>query len=263
MSEKIKVSAAIVAYNGHEEVIQAAKSLLACTKGAQLTLHLIDNASPDGTGAVLQDTELADTKVHCLPKNIGFGSGHNIVIPQLESQYHAVVNPDILLTEDSITLLCEWMQKHPDVVMATPRLRFPNGEEQYTAKRIPTFLALLARQLPLPFLKPVERRYLMLDEDLTQPQEIDFCTGCFFIIRTDVFQQMGGFDESYFMYVEDADLTRKAQAYGKVFYVPITAVTHSWHRDAQKKWKNFWMQISSMFRYWKKWGFHLWKHESL
>ena len=147
------------------------------------------------------------------------------------------------------------MDKHPDVVMATPRLKFPSGEDQYTAKRRPTFVALLARQLPLPFLKNAERHYLMLDEDLTAAREIDFCTGCFFVMRTEVFRKMGGFDESYFMYVEDADITREAQKYGKVFYVPVTHVLHAWHRDPNRKLRNFTMQIGSMLHYWRKWGF--------
>ena len=55
----------------------------------------------------------------------------------------------------------------------------------------------------------------MLDEDLSQEQEIDFCTGCFFVIRTQVLRQVGGFDRRYFMYVEDADLTRKVLAQGE------------------------------------------------
>ena len=89
------------------------------------------------------------------------------------------------------------------------------------------------------------------------PQEIEFCTGCFFVMRTEAFRRMGGFDEGYFMYVEDADITRKAQEYGKVMYVPEAHVYHAWHRDTKKKWKNFWMQIRSMLRYWRKWGFRM------
>lgn len=254
--EKTKVSAGIVVYNGAGEAAAAAKSLLENTKDAALHVYLIDNASPDGAGEALAGMDFGeDAEVLRLPENRGFGGGHNAVLEKLDSRYHFVVNPDITLTEDSVSALCRWMDAHPDVVMATPRLRFPSGEEQYTAKRRPTFLALLARQTHLPFLKNVERHYLMLDEDLSRPQEIDFCTGCFFVMRTEAFRAIGGFDESYFMYVEDADITRKAQALGKVMYAPVTAVTHAWHRDANRKWKNFWMQVSSMLHYWRKWGF--------
>lgn len=256
---KISVSAGIVVYNGAQEALCAARSILSATKDTDLQLYLIDNASPDGSAKCLASAAPSlNAQVICLEQNIGFGSGHNTVLPLLNSRYHAVINPDITLNEDSISVLCHWLEQHPDVVMVTPRLHFPTGEEQFTAKRVPTFLALLSRQLPLPFLKGIEHSYLMLDQDLTVAQEIDFCTGCFFVIRTDVFRRMGGFDESYFMYVEDADLTRKAQAYGKVMYVPITAVTHAWHRDTRKKWRNFWMQVHSMLRYWRKWGFRFW-----
>jgi len=257
--EKTTASACIVVYGGGEEAAKAARSLIAHTQGVSLTLTLVDNASPDGSGARLLNEDFGEqVRVVCLPRNVGFGSGHNTVLPTLESKYHFVVNPDITVEDDAVSTLCAWMDKHPDVVMATPRLLFPDGREQYTAKRTPSFLALLSRQVPLPFLKEVERHYQMRDEDLTKPQEIGFCTGCFFVIRTDVFRKMGGFDEGYFMYVEDADITRKAQSYGKVMYVPAAHVFHAWHRDANKKWKNFWMQVRSMFRYWRKWGFQ-WK----
>lgn len=252
-------SACIVVYGGGEEAAQAARSLIEHTKGVPLTLTLVDNASPDGSGKYLAAQDFGGrARVVCLPRNVGFGSGHNVVLPELKSKYHFVVNPDITLEDDAVSTMCAWMDEHPEVVMASPRLLFPSGEEQYTAKRTPSFLALLARQLHLPFLKNVERHYLMLDEDLTKPQEISFCTGCFFVMRTEAFRLIGGFDEDYFMYVEDADITRKAMGQGKVMYLPQAHVFHAWHRDANRKWKNFWMQIRSMFRYWHKWGFQ-WK----
>lgn len=253
---RTKASACIVVYGGGEEAAAAARSLLRRTEGVDLSLTLVDNASPDGSGDWLAAQEFgAPVRLVRMAENVGFGKGHNAVLPELSSDYHFVVNPDITLEDDAVSRLCAWMDAHPDVVMATPRLTFPDGAEQYTAKRRPTAMAILSRQLPLPFLKGIERHYLMLDEDLTKPQEIDFCTGCFFVMRTEVFRKMGGFDESYFVYVEDADITREAQKYGKVMYVPDAHVCHAWHRDARRRWKNFWLQIRSMLHYWRKWGF--------
>ena len=249
-----KVSATIVAYNGYDEVAKAAASVLLYTKGVDLQLYVVDNASPDGTGARLAETDFGPrASVITLAKNLGFGAGHNKIMDRLDSDYHAVINPDITLDTDVLTALCAWLDAHPEAVMATPRLLFPDGTEQYTAKRRPSFIALLSRQTP--FFKKAEQHYLMRDADLTKPQKIDFCTGCFFVMRTEVFRKIGGFDESYFMYVEDADITRKAQSCGAVYYVPETYVYHAWHRDARRKWKNFWMQIRSMLHYWCKWGF--------
>ena len=253
----MKISATIVTYNGFAEAKTAADSLLAHTKGAALSLYMVDNASPDGTGKMLQNAEFdAPVTVLALDKNVGFGSGHNAVLPLLQSDYHAVVNPDILLTSDALSGICAYLDAHPDVVMATPALRYPDGRAQHTAKRNPTFMALLSRQLPLPFLKNIEKHYLMLDEDLSAPVDVTFCSGCFFVMRTAVFKEMGGFDEGYFMYVEDADITRKALSYGRCVFLPQESVQHAWHRDANKKAANFFMQIRSMLRYWRKWGFH-------
>ncbi len=256
-----KVSGCIVAHNGFAEVEQAIKTIIMQTKGVDFTLYVVDNASPDGTGDKLCNNNYGNNVI-CkkLNKNLGFGKGHNSIIKSLNSEYHVVINPDITLQTDAISQLCNWLDENPDVAMVTPRLMFPNNQEQYTAKRIPTFMALLSRQLPFKVLKKFEKNYLMLNEDLTKPQEIDFCTGCFFVMRTSVFLSIKGFDERYFMYVEDADITREAQKYGKIMYVPITYVTHAWHRDTKKKFKNFFMQISSMIKYWHKWGFKLYKH---
>ena len=215
--EKTKVSACIVTYGGYREAAQAAESLLRHTTGVDLSLYLVDNASPDGTGEKLQQAQPQwgpRVQVMRLARNMGFGAGHNAVLPVLNSKYHAVVNPDITLDEDAIGKLCAFLDEHPDVVMATPQLLFPDGTPQYTA-------------------------------------------GCFFVVRTDVFRQMQGFDEGYFMYVEDADITRKAQSYGKVYFTPCTHVYHAWHRSPNKSLKPFFQQISSMLRYWRKWGFRL------
>ncbi len=258
---RINASACVVSYGNYSEVLNAINSVTTHTKNVNLSLFVVDNASPDGTGEKLLSSSTGQSwQVLVQEQNLGFGSGHNVVLPLINSKYHAVINPDIVLSEDAISTLCDYLEKNEDVVMVTPRLVFENGQEQYTSKRAPTFMALLSRQLPLPFLKKFELYYQMRDKDLTKVQEIDFCTGCFFVMRTDVFKKIGGFDEGYFMYVEDADITRKAKEHGKVMFVPCATVMHKWHRTPNKKLKHFFMQIKSMFRYWKKWGFHLYKH---
>ncbi len=257
----INISASIVSYGGFDEVCNTVSSIVKHTQNSIFSLYVVDNASPDGTGVKLKNAKFAaDVKIILQDENKGFGAGHNAVLPLLQSEFHAIINPDIILSNNAINTLCEYLIQNPDVVMVTPRLFYPSGKEQFTAKRKPTFMALLSRQLPLPFLKKFELSYQMRNEDLTKPTEIDFCTGCFFVIRTDVFKKIGGFDEGYFMYVEDADITRKAQKYGKVMYVPTASVIHAWHRAPNKHIKQFLLQLSSMFRYWKKWGFHFYKH---
>ncbi len=255
--QKQKVTACIVTYGGFEEAAQGAESLLRCTRGVDLTLYLVDNASPDGTGEKLAQRFAGAQGVEVieLAENKGFGGGHNAVLERLDSVYHVVVNPDVVLKEDAVSALCGYLDEHPDVVMATPRLRFPDGREQHVAKRRPTLMALLGRQLPLRFLKKYEDHYLMLDEDLSTEKDVQFCSGCFFVIRTEAFQKLGGFDRRYFMYVEDADLTQEALRLGRVVYWPGTQVVHAWHRSPSRHLSSFFQQLRSMGIYFKKWGF--------
>lgn len=249
------VSASMVLYNGFEEAESCIDSVLEKTVGVPLQLYLIDNASPDGSGARLRQRFGQRATVLCNTRNLGFGKGHNACLPLLSSRYHAVINPDITLQEDTLAVLCRYLDEHPDVVMVTPQLRFPDGRIQQIAKRTPNVLALAARQLNIPCLKKYENYYLMLDRDLSLPQDIQFCSGCFFVIRTEVLQAIGGFDPAYFMYVEDADITRRALGHGRVVYLPQTFVYHSWHRATRRSLRAFCQQLRSMLRYFGKWGF--------
>ena len=115
---------------------------------------------------------------------------------------------------------------------------------------------MLYRQLPrLSFWKCQNDHYLMLDEDLTRPIEIEFCTGSFSGVRTSTFKAVGGFDESYFMYVEDADLTQKMRTRGKVYLVPQYTAIHAWHRAAHRDLKPALWQTGNLLKYFHKWGF--------
>lgn len=251
-----ELSASVVLYGGAAAARRLLDSFAA--HAGEVRLYLVDNASPDGALEELEAGGLPrHTEVLPLRENRGYGAGHNAVLPLLESRYHAVVNPDIVLRDNAIETMAAYMDEHPDVVMVIPRLLFPDGQPQYTAKRRPALLPLVARQLGGKVFKKQEQHYLMLDEDLDQPQDVEFCSGCFFVIRTEVFKEIGGFDEGYFMYVEDADITQKALQKGRAVYLPAAAVIHEWQRDAHRKPRQFFWQLKSMMRYFRKWGFRL------
>ena len=254
------LSACIVAYGNYDEVCAAVRSVLAHTPNPDFTLFLVDNASPDGTGKRLAATDWGDVRVQvcCLPENLGFGKGHNSVLPRLASDFHFILNPDILLTEDTLNGIANWMVKNQDCVMATPQLYFPDGNIQHLPRRKPTPYILLARQiadkLPLSMFAVTDDHYTMQDETLNKPTQIEFCTGSFAAVRTSVFKRVGGFDPDYFMYVEDADLSQKMMEYGKLYLLPQFTAIHAWHREPMRDAGKFKMQLKSMLRYFKKWG---------
>ena len=263
----MELSACIVVYNGWQEAVHAAQTVLQHTRRWPLTLYLVDNASPDGSGACLQRAAADGTlsaapgqrvEVLCRESNGGFGAGHNTVLPLLASDYHFILNPDIELTGDALSDLADWMEEHPQAVMARPALCFPDGREQRLPLRRCSLRPMVYRQLPfLRFWAKYNEQYLMADRDLTVPTEIEFCTGSFSAVRTADFRAVGGFDEAYFMYVEDADLTQKMLTRGKAYLVPQVQAIHAWHRAPHRSLKPCLQQARSLARYFSKWGFRL------
>ena len=231
------LSACIVVYNGYDEVLKAAQTVLQFTRRYPLTLYLVDNASPDGSGPRLEQAVreglLApgpgqQVEVRCRKENGGFGTGHNTVLPELASTYHFILNPDIQLMADTLSDLADWMARHPDAVMARPGLVFPDGRPQRLPLRRCALRPMVYRQLS--FLKFWEK-------------------------YNAAFKAVGGFDEHYFMYVEDADLTQKMRTTGKAYLVPQYTAIHAWHRAAHRSLKPFLWQAGSLLRYFSKWGF--------
>lgn len=256
---KPRVSACIVNYRCLEKTRVAVRTMLEQTAGVELTVYVVDNASGDDALGRLK-AEFPQIVTVQNPKNGGFGYGHNAVLDMLDSDYHCVVNPDITFDRDTISTLCAYLDAHPDVGIVTPEIRFPNGEIQVIGKRNPTFWALFGRHLFREKLKGVVEHYQMLDEDLTRPIDIQFATGCFFVIRTETFRKIGGFDERFFLYFEDMDLTRMTieRAGLRAVYDPETYVYHAWERASSHHPKYFVILVLSMFKYFGKWGW-AWK----
>ncbi len=248
------ISGSIVVYNKPEDAHKTVESVLTHT-GENFSLYVIDNASPEKINEKLK--KHFDTNYIDLEENIGFGKGHNMVLDKINSKYHFIINPDILINDETIDKMCSFLDNHPEIAIACPKVKHPDGSLQYIAKRKPSLAALVARRIPLPFLKKVEDKYLAKELNQDEDFEVEFCTGCFSVIRTDVFKEIGGYDPDYFLYFEDADLTMKAKQHGKAWYVPQAEVIHFWHRETAQSKRMFLLQLKSMFIYFRKWGFKL------
>ncbi|MEG1862207.1 MAG: glycosyltransferase family 2 protein [Oscillospiraceae bacterium] len=249
-----KISGSIVVYNKPEDAYKTVQSVLANTD-EDFSLYIIDNDSAEGINPMLREHFTAN--YIDLDKNIGFGKAHNMVLDKLDSKYHFIINPDILINEETISKLCCFMDSHQEVSIACPKVLHPDGTIQYIAKQKPGLLSLISRRVHIKALKKLEDEYLMKYADQDKECEIDFCTGCFFVIRTEVFKKIGGFDPEYFLYFEDADITMKAKQLGKAYYAPSASVVHFWHRETASSKRQFFLQVKSMFIYFKKWGFKL------
>lgn len=251
------ISITIVAYHNEEDVRNAVCSIMEHTvMDVRKKIYIVDNSIQKNTLNRLQQ-QFSQVTYLKMEKNLGFGKGHNYVLPQLDSKYHAIVNPDILLKEDSLSILVNFMEKH-EIGMVVPRLLDESGNLQSVYRRELTVFDMGVRMFLSSHFKKRQEHHTMQEMDYTKPFQVPFAQGSFLVIRTDLFQKLGGFDERYFMYMEDADLCKRVNQCSKLYYCPDTGVIHKWERGSHKD-KNLRKQhIISMFRYFHKWGWKLW-----
>lgn len=239
------ISAAIVTYNDLEKVRDAYFSIKENTKRYPLKLYIIDNGSLDGTVEFFKDF---DVTIIQNGKNLGFGAAHNKALNLPLGKYHFIINPDIKISSDVLSDMADFMEENKDICLAMPQILSSDGTVQYLPKEIPTARYLFLGR----FFDKIRREYIWADKELKEPTEIDFCSGCFMCIKSESFVSLCGFDERYFMYLEDADLTLRAKKLGKAVINPNISVSHMWERESAKKLKYLLIHISSAIKFLRK-----------
>jgi GT2 family glycosyltransferase len=253
-------TASMVIYNNPPEMIRdAVFSLLNTTRSVQLTI--VDNSPAPALRSVFGDLSI---KYHLYGENAGYGRGHNWAIRSMQnSKYHLILNPDIIVAPPTIQILAAFMDQNPDIGMVCPKVLNEDGSIQPLNKRYPTVFDLFARRFFPKILQGLFKRRLISyetrDVGYETIHDVEFMTGCFMFCRTKVLEEVGGFDERYFMYFEDCDLGRKFQNAGsRTVYYPHATVTHLWERASHKSIKMAWVLITNMVRYFNKWGWKWW-----
>lgn len=249
-----KVSIGVVTYNSEKKICDLLDSVNQYTSDISFDVYIVDNNSTDRTVDVIQKNYKTATVLQ-MDHNLGFGGGHNRLLPLVDSEYHMIVNPDIVLHSNAISELAHYLDTHPDVVMVTPKILNMDGTEQYLPKREPKLRYLIAGRLApySRFFCRIRDQYTLKSSKIEQPIDIDFSTGCFSMIRTETFRKIGGFDERFFMYLEDADLTLRAKKYGRAVFNPQISVVHGWERSSAKDLKYLFIHINSMMKFISKW----------
>lgn len=191
-------------------------------------------------------------------KNIGYGAGHNIAIRKTIEQnipYHLVLNPDISFDETVLGTIECFMNNNPIIGQLMPKVYYPNGKIQYLCKLIPTPFDLIFRRfLPQSWTMKRRMKFEMRASGYDKIMDVPYLSGCFMFLRTNALKDAGLFDERFFMYPEDIDLTRRIHLkYRTVFYPEVSIV----HHHAQSSYFNFKMLLVhtfNMIKYFNKWG---------
>lgn len=255
------ISICIVAYNNYDDIKNAIISIEKNTHISKI-IYIVDNGSKFSSNesiisfknfiSVYNNIYYIDSGT-----NVGFGGGHNKVINLLDSKYHAIVNPDILLYEDALATIVDFMDKHQDIGMVIPRITDEQGNILKVYRKELTVFDMFIRMFCKNMFKKRQLKHTLQDNDYTKPFQVPFGQGSFLVIRTELFKELHGFDEGYFMYLEDADLCKRVNQISKLFFLPTATVVHKWEKGSHKNIKLFKYHLDSMKYYFNKWGWKL------
>jgi GT2 family glycosyltransferase len=197
--------------------------------------------------------------------NPGYGKAVNRLVSRLDRPppFLGVLNTDLLWSSGSFETLLHWLQRHSDVALACPQILDEAGTPQQLCKQHPTALGLFSRRFIPAKLKPRWLRrydawYVMAEQNYTQVFEVPYLSGCCMLMRSDAFRRAGGFDERFFLYLEDADITRSLQRFGRCVHLPKASVIHGWGRGNYRNLGLMLVNLSSAWHYFRKWGWRLW-----
>ena len=254
-TNKIKISASIVLYKENLKELQAT---IDCFLNTNLSkkLFLIDNTENKQFQNIFSHKQV---EYIAIGKNIGFGAAHNKVLDKIKtlSDFHLVLNPDVTFSKEVIPNLILQLERKKDTAMIAPKVLFPNGDHQYSCRRYPTMLELCARRIPVfrTFFKKTIHKGIYKDKNLDNPFFAEYLTGCFQLYKTKDFVSLKGFDERYFLYMEDVDICKKIDKLGKnKLYFPKEKIKHVLKKGSEKSISLFFRHTFSVFKYFRKWG---------
>jgi GT2 family glycosyltransferase len=193
--------------------------------------------------------------------NTGYGRGNNramkLAIAE-GSTYHLVVNPDVWFSSNVIPTIWKFMEEHDDVGQIMPKVLFLDGSIQPLVKMLPTPLDMFCRMfVPERFFRNRNKRYELAHSKYTHIMNAPCLSGCFMFLRTEVLLDVGFFDERYFMYAVDFDLTRRIHRKYKTLFLPQVSVYHKFSRGSHRSLRLFFAHTISMIKYFNKFGWFI------
>ena len=211
---------------------------------------VIDNASSDGSAAMVA-AEFPAVRLIVNAENVGFTRGNNQGLAVARGRYVFFLNPDTEVMGDALVTMVAYLDAHPEVGALGPQLRYGDGSLQSSRRRFPTFTTALFESTPFAWhwpANPWARRYRIEDRvsgvrdqrsgtrgqgEVTTDslahtgQDVDWVVGAALLVRREILEQIGGFDEGYFMYSEELDLCRRIKEAGwQIVYLPTAQIIH-------------------------------------
>lgn len=258
--DKQLATISIVSYNSRDLFLTLDNLLFELKNDSRFRIVVYDNGSEKNYQRKLQ-TYQEKIEIIFNEENEGFGHGHNEVLLQSHTPYSIVFNPDILVTKTAILEMIAHLEKQTDAVAIAPKVLNEDGSTQHLVRKRLTVWDYFLRFIPNRYLTRKSQQrladYECRDLSETEISTVKMASGCFLIMKTPVFKKVNGFDERFFLYFEDNDLSLRIGQYGKILYTPFQTVTHLYARDSHKDKRAFLLFIKSMTQFFNKWGWEL------
>lgn len=253
--EQVDLSLAIVTYNNSRIIEDTVRSVVDSIPICySYKLYIIDNDSKDNTIDIVRGIN-GNIEIIKLDLNKGFGYGHNAILNVINSKYHFVINPDIKIEDSNqIKKMIEYLDNNPNIGLLSPLILSPDLSIQYLCKTNPTVFDMLVRRISPNIFQQRQDKYVMKETGYNKIMRLDYATGSFMVFRTDIYKELKGFDDAFFMYLEDADITRRVNQISNAIFFPEANVIHTWERSSHKSYKFAKITVQSMFIYFNKWG---------
>jgi GT2 family glycosyltransferase len=250
MEKNLNIS--IVLYNSNFEEINELVKLLRHNNYIN-KIYLVDNSHSENV-----IFEACDAQYIFTGQNLGYGSGHNLAINKsIDSsvKYHLVLNSDIQFEQTVLTSLLEKMDENLEIGMIMPKVLNMDGGVQILPKLLPSPLNLLIRVIkPLQKIFKSKNKEYTLETYYDKELNVPILSGCFSLFRVDALKDVGSYDENFFMYFEDFDISRRVHSKYKTLYYPKVSIVHAHERGAAKSYKLFKVFIKSAIIYFNKHG---------
>ncbi len=266
----MKISVAIVVHR--PDLAQLLRTLHAldhavAESGLPASLAIVDNTpesermAPQQHQALLDRlTHIPDKAWHYLTENRGFGVAHNTALAAVDSDWHLILNPDLELAPDALSQALAYGESHPEIQLLMPKVARSDGQQEFLGKRYPSVLGLLLRAFAPVWLQKrfasllAEYEARDLQQQDTPQDQIPIASGACMLCRTPALKAVGGFDERYFLYFEDFDLSLRLAERGKLVFLPAMQAVHHGGYAARKGFRHIaWFGVSAM-RFFNRFG---------
>jgi hypothetical protein len=223
------LSIIIVNWNVRELLARCLNSISSCLKSREFEVIVVDNASEDGSVEMMK-REFPQVKLIENQENVGFGRASNQGIKIAQGKYLFILNPDTLVGPNTLENIIDFMDSNPKVGIGGCYVYYPDGRPQSSFYKFPTLLSYFSRMLSIFRILPINRltqKFFWEYKDNNISGTVDRVLGGAMVLRKETVEQIGVFDEAYFMYAEELDLCYRARQKGwEVSTIPDTEIIH-------------------------------------